>query len=249
MHFSSLRLAVAVLAVSVGAGSASAATCSNATLKGVYGLLSSGLDGSGQPATSVAQITADGAGNITGAVTKSKDGTIYNYTTTGTYSMAKNCTGSATYTNQDGSPRHDNFVMDDANKGLQAVQTDSGHVQSAFVLPEGTVTCGLTGKKATFAFNLTGTVVGTGQAAYVGQVTLDGTGKVSGSMTASIAGSIGTASITGTYTEASSCTGTMQISASGYPSSNYNFVVVNAGKELLLIETDPNTVTSGTLQQ
>ena len=249
MRLNIFILVVTVFAISISVGSASAATCTNATLKGVYGALSSGLDGSGQPATSVIQFTADGAGNITGLVTKSKDGTIYIYTSTGTYTMAKNCAGTITSTNQDGSERHDSFVMDDTNKGAQAIQTDSGHVQAAFVLPEGTVTCGLTGKKATFALNLTGTVVGTGQVAYVGQVILDGKGNVSGSVTASMAGSIGTASITGTYTEATNCTGTMQLTPSGYTTSNYSFVVVNAGKELLLVETDANTVTSGSMQQ
>jgi hypothetical protein len=249
MRFCSLRLAAAVFAISVGVCSASAATCSNATFKGVYGLLGGGLDGSAQPDTGIGQLTADGAGSITGTGTKSKDGTILNYTFTGTYALSKNCTGTVTYLNQDGSIRHDSIVLDDANKGAQVIQTDSGRVQTGFALPEGTVTCGLTGKKATFAFNLTGIVVGTGQVAYVGQATLDGTGKVSGSMTASLAGTIGSTSITGTYTEASNCTGTMQINASGYPSSTYNFVVVNAGKEMLLIETDPNTITSGTMQQ
>ena len=41
----------------------------------------------------------------------------------------------------------------------------------------------------------------------------------------------------------------MQISASGSRTSNYDFVVVKAGKELLLIEADSNTITSGTMQQ
>lgn len=146
MSFHKFCLATLVFAGMIAVGS-SAAVCSNATLNGVYGVLSSGLDGAGEPATSISQFTADGAGNITGLVTKSKDGTIFNYTSTGTYSIAKNCTGTITATNQDGSLRHDNFVLDDTHKGAQAIQTDSGHVQAAFVLPEGTVTCGLTGKK------------------------------------------------------------------------------------------------------
>lgn len=248
MNFHKLCFATLVFTTMIAVGSA-AAVCSNATLNGVYGVLSSGLDGAGEPATSISQITADGAGNITGLVTKSKDGTILNYTSTGTYSIAKNCTGTVTYTNQDSSIRHDNFVLDDTHKGAQSIQTDSGHVQAGFVLPEGTVTCGLTGKKATFALNLTGIVIGTGQVAYVGQVTLDGKGNLSGSLTASLAGTIGTATITGTYTANSNCTGTAQIIPSGYPTANFNLVVVNAGKELLLIETDSNTIVSGIMQQ
>jgi hypothetical protein len=88
-----------------------------------------------------------------------------------------------------------------------------------------------------------------GPVAYVEQVILDGKGNVSGSGTSSLDGTIDTAPITGTYTENADCTGSAQITPQGFSTLNFNFVVVNVGKEILLIETDTNTIVSGTMQQ
>jgi hypothetical protein len=112
-----------------------------------------------------------------------------------------------------------------------------------------TVKCGLSGKSQTFALNLTGILIGTGEVAYVGQVTLDGKGGLSGTMTLDLNGTVDNGvPITGTYTANSNCTGTATVTPSGLSTMNFSTVVVNAGKELLLIETDNNTVVSGSMQ-
>ena len=232
----------------VAIGSASAATCSNATLKGVAGSLDAGFNG-GLPETTLTQATFDGQGNLSGTVTDSTNGTITTGTFTGTYSVSKNCTGSLTVKFQNGSTASENFVLDDSKKGAQMIRTDSGLVKSGLVLDQGAVTCGATGKKATFAANLTGTINGIGPAAAVGQATLDGKGNISGTGTFSLDGSILTGSISGTYTENSNCTGTAAITPQGFSTLNFDFVVVNGGKELLLIETDAGTTVSATMQQ
>jgi hypothetical protein len=87
-----------------------------------------------------------------------------------------------------------------------------------------------------------------GQVAYLEQVILDGKGNVSGSGTFSLAGAIYTVPITGTYTENADCTGSAQITPQGYSTLNFNFVVVNVGKEILLVEADTNTIVSGNMQ-
>lgn len=55
--------------------------------------------------------------------------------------------------------------------------------------------------------------------------------------------------ITGTYTEAADCTGTAQFIVSNFGTLSFNFVVVSAGKEILLLETKTGTVVGGTIQQ
>jgi len=242
-------LVILLFATMVAVGSASAASCSNATLKGVWGFTFSGIGGDGTPRAIVGQATADGAGNLSGTLTKSKDGTIVTGTFTGTYSVAKNCTGSLTVTDQDGEVRDANFVFDNSKKGFQTIQTDSGRVISGFGLAQGAGTCGLTGKAATFALNLTGSDNGYGPVAFVGQVILDGKGNVSGSRTASVDGTILTGSISGTYTENANCTGSAQVTPEGGSTNNFNFVVVNGGKESLLIQTDNGSIVSGNMQQ
>ena len=248
MNFLKISSIILLLVSIFAVGSASAATCSDATLKGVYGFIVSGLGGDGTPRAIVGQGTADGKGNLSGTLTKSKDGTILDLTFTATYSVAKNCTGSLTTNDEDGETRHDNFVFENGNKGWQVIQTDSGRVISGFGLAQGAAVCGENGKKQTFAANLNGIVIGVGQVAYLEQVILDGKGNVTGSGTFSLAGAIYTVPITGTYTENADCTGSAQITPQGYSTLNFNFVVVNVGKEILLVETDTGTIVSGTMQ-
>jgi hypothetical protein len=167
-------------------GPVAQAACNNASVNGVYGITSVGLNGSGQPASSVDQITADGNGNLTGSSTKSIDGTIVTFTFTGTYKIKANCTGTAIFKNQDGMTEHDNIALDNANKGAFLIQTDSKHVQSSIALAQGTATCTNLGVKHAYATELTGIVLAVGQVALVGQVTLDGKGSLTGTETLSL---------------------------------------------------------------
>ena len=247
----SLQMGLGVLfAVLVASGSAAAAPCSNTSLTGVFGFQNAGFDSPGVPGTSVGQYSFDGAGNVSGSFTHSDNGTITNLTFTGTYAVAKNCTGSMTLNNSNGITEHSNFVIDDARKGLQLIRTDSGQIKSGFALAQGAVTCGLTGIKQTFAFNVSGTDSPQGAIAAVGQLTLDGNGTITGGIiTLSVNGSVGTFPLSGTYTESANCTGTQVVMPSGLSPSNFNFVVVNGGKEVLLIETDASSTVSGNAQQ
>ena len=241
MNFLKLCMSVVVFATMIAAGSASAATCSNATVTGVWGYF---------VGASAGQFTADGKGNITsGSQTVSQNGVVSTQTYTGTYSLAKNCTGSININFTGGGTSSANIVADDANKGFQVISTDGG-VASGFSLAQGVVNCGLTGKKATLAANLFGKIVNTAAVAYVSQVMLDGKGKISGSGTFVVNGTVYSGAISGTYTENADCTGTAQITPpSPLPMANFNFVVANGGKEIFLLETDPGTVVGGYMQQ
>jgi hypothetical protein len=249
MKFLRITLQLLFLAV-LAVGPAFGATCTNATLSGVFGVLNTGFDAPGQPGTSVGQYLFDGKGNVSGAFTDSANGTISNQTFTGTYAVSKNCTGTLTLTDSGGVTEHHSFVIDDSKKGLQLIRADSPQIRSGFALAQGVVTCGLTGKKQTFAFDTTGYDDKGRPIALVGQAVLDGKGGLSGSTTLSIDGTIGTSSISGTYTESADCTGTQQFTIQAVNStSNLNFVVVSAGKEILMIGTDTGSTTSGTAQQ
>jgi hypothetical protein len=244
-----LRISSLVLffATAVAVGSASA-SCSNASLVGIFGFLNAGLDAPGQPGTSVGQYNFDGIGAVTGAFTHS-NGSVSNLTFTGTYSVSKNCTGTMVLNKSNGATENDSFVIDDGKHGMQIIDTDSGQVKPGFALAQGVVTCGLTGVKQTFAFNVTGIDDKGRSDAFVGQVILDGKGTQTGTETVSIGGQTGSGiSLSGTYTERADCTGTMQLTSSLGGTSNLNFVVVNSGKEILLVSTDNSTIISGTAQ-
>lgn len=232
--------AVLVFATIAAVGSASA-TCSNATVTGVWGYWLGGATG---------QFTADGKGTITaGSATVSNSGTIVDVTYTGSYSVAKSCTGSLTLNFTGGGTYTFNFVLDQTHKGAQIIETGSGSDDVGFGAAEGTVACGLTGKTATFASFLLGKIVAPNtHVDYVAQVILDGHGNVSGSGTFDVGGTITTTSISGTYTENSNCTGTAAITV-GTSTLNFYFVVAASGKEIFAIETDNGYSVSGFMLQ
>jgi hypothetical protein len=252
MRFHRFSCGAFALVSVVASGSAFAKTCTLASVSGVYGLFNTGTDGTGQPYASAGQLTADGKGGLTfNSITTSHNGTISTNTGTGTYTVAKNCTGTVTVSPPGSGTA--NIYGDTSDKGWQTIDTGSGttgHLHVGFATPQGTVTCGLTGKAQTFAINVSGTLIGTGAVNYTGQARIDGKGKVAGNiLTLNLNGTIdANVPITGTYTEASTCLGTMTITPSGLTPLNFNTVVVNAGKEWLLIETDNNTAVNGTMQ-
>ena len=231
---------ILVFATFFAVGSASA-VCSNATVTGVWGFWAG---------AAVGQFTADGKGNITaGSDTVSNNGTISTQTFTGTYSVLANCTGSLTTKNTGGGSATFRFVLDQMNKDLKVIETVSGANGSGIGAAEGTVTCGLTGQKATFGALVIGKYPGTNtKVDYVIQFILNGLGKVSGSGTFDEGGTITSTSISGMYTESSNCTGTITIKV-GTSTLHFNFVVVAAGKEAFLIQTDKGTAIAGFMQQ
>lgn len=248
MSFTKISIA-ALMFVTLMASSSFGATCTNASVKGVYGIVGSGLNGSGQPAASVTQISADGSGNLTGTTTKSIDGTIATFSTTGTYSIAKNCTGTGTLTNQDDQSETSNIILNNGNKGGFMIQTDPNHTVSSVAYEQGTATCTNLGVKHTYSFEATGIYISVGQIAAAGQFVLNGTGKLTGTATFSLNGSISTLPVTGTYQINSNCTGTLTFTPQGQSAVNLGVVIVNADKEMMFIETDANTIVSGTLQE
>ncbi len=243
------RFVFVVMAALLAATPTVHAACSNASVTGTYGIISTGLNGSGQPASSVDQVTADGAGNITGTSTKSINGSIVTFPFTGTYQISINCTGKATFNNQDGSTEHDSIFLNNGNKGAFLIQTDAAHVQSSVGAAQGSATCTNLGVAHAYTLEATGIVTGLGQVAVAGRLTFNGTGSISGSETQSLNGAISTLSVTGTYQINSDCTGTASITPKGMSAMNLSLVVVSSGKEIMLIETDNGTIVAGTMQQ
>jgi hypothetical protein len=239
MKLHKLCFAVTVLVTLIAIGPAFPAACNNATLVGVWGY---------QVGASVGQFTADGNGNLTGFQTASANGVILTQTFTGTYSVSTNCTGSITVNLTGGGSQTANFVLFEANKGAQIIDTSNGLVAGGAAFAQG-IACGLTTKKMTFAANLFGKIVGTGPIQYAAQLILDGHGKVSGTGTFVVNGAVFTAPITGTYTTNTNCTGTVQITPTGHGTLNFNFVAVSLAKRIGLIETDANTIVAGNMQQ
>jgi hypothetical protein len=228
-------------------GSASAAICTNATFKGVYGFFTSGFDGS-KAVGNIGQLTSSGTGTLTGTITHSLDGTQETASISGSYTIVKGCAGTITYTEGSSSYNY-SFALDDSNKALQVIETDSGTTVVGFVQPLGTATCGLSGKSTTYAFNGFGADNSVGSVGYGGQLVLNGKGDVTGTINISVKGTITTGvSVTGTYTQASDCIGTLTIKPTGFSTIDFATYAVNANKELLMVETDSGTTLGANIQ-
>jgi hypothetical protein len=246
MRLRTLSLCLALVLPAVAAQPA-LAVCSLSTLNGHYGYYH-GRPGGGSTVTGVVgQISADGAGHLSGTFTMSVNGTISNGSFDGTYTVVSACTGTLTFATEDTGNAHFNIVFDTNHTGFQMIQTDNGFAQPGFALAEGSASCGL--KKQTLSTNLLGQLFPSlSIVASVGQLKLDAIGNITGNTeTLSIGGTISSGAVTGTYTEGSNCLGTISI-ASPVP-MNFNTVSVNNGGELIMIETDSGAVLTGTAKR
>lgn len=226
---------------------ASAASCTAASFKGVYGFFTSGFENS-EGLAIIGQISSNGAGTLTGTITHDFDGNPSTASITGSYTIVKACTGTLTFT-QSGSTYNFSFDLNSSNKAFQVIETDTGTTVVGFIQPLATATCGLSGTSKTYAFNGFGGVGGVGSVGYGGQLVLDGKGNVKGTITVSTKGTITSGvSVTGTYTQASDCIGTLTLSPTGFSTMNFATYAVNENKELLMIETNSGTNVGGNIQ-
>jgi hypothetical protein len=118
--------------------------------------------------------------------------------------------------------------------------------------------CTNAGVKGSFGFETTGVFLAgapaTGAVAFIGElklrVTPSGEGVMSGHVASSEGGTFLTfaeAPVTGSYSVAPDCRGRATITPKGRSEMHFHLVVVYGGMEMLAIETDADTVVSGTL--
>ena len=242
-----------IVLASFALSSAFGATCSNASLSGTYGFLHDGTDSNGTPATAaVSQVTFDSTtGTFTGETTASHDGVIVKESLTGIYAVGSNCTGTGNPTG--GSP----FSIVVTSTGFLAVHLFA----EGFAVKQGSPTCTNAGVKGSFGFETTGVFLAgapdaTGPVAFIGRLKLtvnpSGEGVISGHVSASEDGTFLTFAegpVTGSYTVAKNCRGRATITPKGLSEMHFSLVVVDGGNEMLGVETDADTVVSGTLQR
>jgi hypothetical protein len=248
-----LTIAVASLALGSAAGAMAESRfrpCSNASLSGTYGFLHDSTDSNGTPASAaVTQITFDSTtGTFTGQQTASHDGVIVTGPLTGTYTVASNCTGTGIPAG--GSP----FSIVVTSTGFLAVHP----LAEGFAVRQSPRACTNAEVQGSFGFETTGLFLAgapaTGPVAFIGELKLTVNSSGKGVISGHAAGSEGDtalafAPVTGSYKVDKDCTGTATITPEGQPEMHFSFVVVDCGKELLAVETDPDTIVSGTLQR
>jgi len=256
------RITLMIVIASFALSSAAWAACSNSSVTGVYGFVGGGTDTDGTPTVTLAQITFDSTttpASFTGTGTSSHDGVIETGSVSGTYTVAANCTVTGTST-IGGGKAHSFSAVVTSTGGVKEVDGKAGATTGGLVLAQGSPTCTTAGVKGSYGFNAAGVFVTgapfTGPLALVGElvfsVNASGDGVISGRVAGSENGTIVTfaeESVTGSYSVSSDCTGTGTITPRGGSALNYSFVIVNSGKEMLAIETDTDTVVTGSLER
>jgi hypothetical protein len=244
MTSKSFRIAQMIVLASFALSPAALAQCSNASLSGTYGFLHDGTDSNGTPTSAaVTQLTFDSTtGTFTGEQTASHDGVIVKDFVTGTYAIASNCTGTGNPTG--GSP----FSIVVTSTGFLALHLFA----EGFAVNQGSPACTNSGVKGSFGFETTGVFLATGAVAFIGELKLtvnsSGEGVVSGQVASSEDSTFLTFErVTGSYKVDTDCRGWVTVKAKGLPEMRFHLVVVDGGKEMLVIETDADTVVSGTL--
>jgi hypothetical protein len=96
--------------------------------------------------------------------------------------------------------------------------------------------------KGDYGFAATGTVAGKGAFAVVGRFTADGQGNITGSQTRNFNGQIVHETYTETYTVNQDCTGSSHKTTSTSINVKFDFVVLDRGKTIIGVETDPGNV-------
>jgi hypothetical protein len=112
--------------------------------------------------------------------------------------------------------------------------------------------CDATSFNGAFGYSLKGYVYDSRGYLYylgaAGRLVSDGAGNITGADTISYDGSIVRRKFTGTYSVNADCTGTLVLNADDTSITNADFVIVNDGKEVSLVETDANFVLNGELK-
>jgi hypothetical protein len=235
-----------------------AATCSNASLSGTYGFQHIGTAGDGTPITGLSQLRFDPVtATYAGEDTQSHDGVITTEALTADYSVAPDCTVTATVT-VGGLSQEIDFVV--TSRGFISLVERTGVTTEGIAFKQGVPTCTNAGVEGGFAFQTTGVFLSgapaTGPVAFIGELNLavnpSGAGEISGHIAGSENGAILTFAeepVTGSYTIDADCRGKATIKLKGVPEMHFGLVVVDSGRKMLIIETDVNTVVSGSLSK
>ncbi len=201
------------------------------------------------PPAAVSQLTFDSStGTFNGETTASHDGVIVTGSLTGTYGVASDCTGTGTPSG--GSPF--SFVV--SPTGFLAVHAFA----EGFAVKQRSPTCSNAGVEGSFGFQTSGVFLAgapvTGAVVFIGELELTVNSSGQGVISGHIAGSedsriltFADGPVTGSYMIGTNCTGTATITPKGLSEMQFSLVVVDGGNEMLAIETDADTVVSGTL--
>jgi len=113
-------------------------------------------------------------------------------------------------------------------------------------------TCDVTGLKGAFGYRVTGNFWDNQGYLYfigaTGRMVADGAGALTGAHTYNFDGTAVKQQYTGTYTVDADCTGSLTITPTSGNAMHFDFVIVNDGQQIELVETDTSFIVSGAMK-
>ncbi len=227
-------------------GYALAQVCNPADIQGGYGFQLSGkttISGKETPTAAVGRLEFDGRGKITGIASVNFNGYFLGNPVTGAYEAKDDCT--ITWSLQDDSGAYQHFMGSAAIDGrrMEFRQTDPG-VNVRGVLDRMPDSCSAATFQGRFAVTLTGDATpfageGMAHVSATGQADADGTGNLDLTW--------GKATGRGSYQVDSDCVVVLELPTPGADGESREFVklrgvLVNSGREVLAVQTDPERV-------
>jgi hypothetical protein len=232
--------------------SAEAAACGLQTLKGTFGYHYKGTlsrDDALDRLAAVGLVTFSGAGELSGSDTHSLSGKVDRRKYRGTYTVNRDCTGSASFQTEPTPTRIDFVVLDDANELQFTLANDGTSTLGVAKRQAPTEPCHVGRVLGSYGFALDGYYFFGPLVGYMtlsGIYTTDGKGHVTVADTVSHNGTVEHRRYGGTYTLEPNCTGVWESIMPDGRAFRADFLIVGDGVfEGFFIVTEPGTVLSG----
>lgn len=244
-----------ILLVSLPSFRAQAQTCTNSSLNGTYFYVLGGSVTAGTgvaPYAELGKLIADGNGGVAGQSTASIGGSLAPFSLSGSYTVQGDCTGTLTLSVNSQSTETIAFQIVDGGQSAVVAFSSSGAVvvgRAYRAVSGGASQCGNALLTGAYGYLLSGQVSQqSGSFLYsdAGQVVSNGSGGITTVSVANLGAGASQVSGAGTYSIASDCSGTAQITDQN-GTANYIVAVVGGGN-VLFMEHDGGTTVVGTAQ-
>ena len=228
--------------------------CGAADVHGSYGFQLSGTTTIGgvdnpAPIASVGRLTFDGSGNVSGTTSVNFNGYFLGNPTAGKYELRPDC--SVTLSLQDPSGGFQHFTGKSAQGGgrVEILQSDEG-AGAKGVMMRAPDSCNTQMFNGPYNFSMSGSSTPLASGGPAGNMSAKATVQADGNGKLTVVR--GEAQASGTYAVDSDCFVEMDLTVSGADasaSSRLRGTLVNDGKEILAIETDPRRVAAARFAQ
>jgi len=230
------------LAAALGTSACAADVCDPAKLAGAYGFELSGhatISGDSKPVVSVGRLVFDGSGVLSGYSSVNFAGYFLGNPVTGKYESHPDCTISWSLQDDSGAFQHFSGKLRPDNSAAEFSQSDPGGAQNG-VLERVAPKCSIAGLAPHYSFGISGSTTPMNPGDLGRQVSTEGSVEpdAAGNLKIAIPNASAT---TGTITVDSDCFATITMTLPSGDSIALRGVLVNGGKRILAMETDPGT--------